>query len=131
MRKLTFGLMFLVLVAVASGCAPQKKAMYYWDGYSKSLYEYKKSPSDETFAKHVESLQNIIKYSTENNMKVPPGVYAEMGYYMLVAKKPDEATKFFKLESQNFTESTIFMEKLIETAKQNDKPKPTKTGEAQ
>jgi hypothetical protein len=102
-----------LVIALLAGCASQQKPMYYWGNYSHTLYEYKKHPSDESFSEHMKCLDDVIKVSKENNLRVPPGVYAEYGYYMLEMGKNEEAVGYFRLEEQAYPESTQLMERLI------------------
>ncbi len=114
MKKLRL-LLVLFALAIFAGCASQGKPMYYWGDYSHTLYELKKHPSDESLAKHIVCLDDIIKNSKEIGVRVPPGVYAEYGYRMLDMGKKNEAISYFRLEEQTYPESTVFMERLIES----------------
>ena len=62
------------------GCATQKQPMYYWGNYSQSLYDSKKKPGSESLLAHRAALVHIVEESKNRNMRVPPGVYAELGY---------------------------------------------------
>lgn len=103
-------------VLLFTGCATQQKPMYYWGNYSHTLYQLKKHQNDESLSKHIECLDEIIKNSEENSTRVPPGVYAEYGYYMLNMGKKAEAVSYFRLEEQTYPESAVLMERLIKSA---------------
>ena len=100
----------VILVIFISGCATQK--MYYWENYSKSLYDYKKDPSDKTLAEHKQVLLNIIQLSQENNVRVPPGVCCEYAYILIKEEKNDEAMKYLAMEEQAYPESRPFIARL-------------------
>jgi len=107
----------IIVVAAAlialSGCVSQvTEAGYYWGNYANTLYLHTKEPSDETLAKHVEELNNIVVESNERELKVPPGIYAELGH--ISAKAGDDATALshYEAEMSLYPESRIFLERL-------------------
>jgi len=126
--------LFVGLVALmASGCAGTNQ-MYYWGDYSKSLYACSKQPSEETLQKHKVILEDIVKESTARNLRVPPGVYAELGYIYFRQNNNAEAIKYFDLEEKTYPESKTFMQRLAQAAKARDEGKneeKPKTGENQ
>jgi hypothetical protein len=109
MKTLVGGLLGLLLLA---GCAPQQQ-MYYWGDYSESLYSLKKNPSEESMAKHVETLEAIIQNSQELDKRVPPGIYGELGYYMARQGKAKKAENYFLKEEEVYPESKKLMTDLI------------------
>lgn len=120
MRKKSIFISFLLFVFLfLIGCASQKQ--YYWGDYSNTLYAYRKNASDENLLKHKATLENIIQESADRNLRVPPGVYAELGYIYLRQNNNDTAIKYFDLEAKTYPESKLFMERLTQSAK-------TKTG---
>lgn len=111
-----FVVMLFVAGLFAGGCAPQKPQMYCWENYSHTLYDYTKNPSDESYAKHKECLLKIIDSSAKNELRVPPGVYAELGYDLLKEGKTEEGKKYLLLEKETYPESALFMDKLLAKA---------------
>ena len=109
MKTLVGGLLGLLLLA---GCAPQQQ-MYYWGDYSDSLYHAKKNPCVESLAKHKEALENIVEESKNRNLRIPPGVCAELGYLYTANNNTKRAIELFQMEKQTYPESTILMERLI------------------
>ena len=116
MRKV-IGVLAITAVLALSGCATVTEAGYYWGKYSTTLYEYTKNPSDETVAAHVEELENIIAESAERDLRVPPGVHAELGY--IKAKQGDGATATAHYESEIalYPESRVFLERVVASSK--------------
>jgi hypothetical protein len=100
----------VILLILTSGCATQK--MYYWENYSKSLYDYKKDPSDKTLAEHKQVLLNIMQVSQQNNARVPPGVCCEYAYILIKEGRNDEAMKYLAMEEQAYPESQPFIARL-------------------
>jgi hypothetical protein len=94
------------------GCASISEAGYYWGNYAVTLYAYQKSPSPETLAQHEKELRDIIEYSDTKQLKVPPGIYAELGY--IEQNRGDSATalRFYQEEMATYPESQAFLERL-------------------
>lgn len=94
------------------GCSA-KKQMYYWGDYSDSLYHSKKEPGVESLTKHKEVLENIVEESKNRNLRIPPGICAELGYLYAANNNTRKAVELFQMEKQTYPESTIFMNRLI------------------
>jgi len=108
-------LIAIMLVFVIAGCAP--KTMYNWGGYSSSLHNYKKNPSNETLEAHKKMLLHIIDSSNKDGKRVPPGVYCEYGYLLAQDGNTDEALRYFDREKKTYPESTVFVERLTQMVK--------------
>ena len=104
-RKLTL----CALVAFALGaCAPQ--GMYLWGDYEDRLYSYYEDP--EKIEELMKALESTI-VNAEESKRVPPGIFAEYGYLLLVRSRDDEAIAYFKKEKDAWPESVILMDKMI------------------
>lgn len=108
---------FLTSVVLGSflltGCATQvTEAGYFWGNYSTTLYDYTKSPSEETLEAHVTELREIIEASDERELKVPPGIHAELGFMLSKQGKDELAPQHFAQEIELYPESRIFIERL-------------------
>src|SRR5208283_2675503 len=90
------------------GC--KKPDLYVWGNYEPSLYSLAKNPA--AMEKYGESLRILI-VKGEAKQKVPPGIYAEYGYYLIQVKKQDEALKYFQKEKERWPESTVLMDRMI------------------
>lgn len=115
-RKGFYLLAVLFIAILGYGCAAPPK-MYYWGDYSNSLYSSRKTPNEANLLKHKQVLEDIIAESNKGNLRVPPGVYGELGYVYFRQNKNEEAIKYFGLEEQNYPESTILMQRLTQAAK--------------
>ena len=116
MKTCAASLLLILLVPVLLASCVQQR-MYYWGDYSSTLYHSKKVPCEENILKHKQALENIIQKSEEQKLRVPPGVYAELGYIYFRHNETDTAVKYFLLEEQTYPESRIFMERLVKAAK--------------
>lgn len=107
----------IALGLLGSGCATQRQPMYAWGNYSDSLYQSKKNECPETYEQHVQALENIVTESKTRNLRVPPGVYAELGYVYLSRNNPAKAVELFTLEKQTYPESAVLMDGLVSRAR--------------
>ena len=91
MKNLTIILAVFAVLA-GYGCGP--KQMYYYGSYSNTLYDYRKEASHENLMKHIKEMENIINESNEQGMRVPPGLYGELGFMHLKAKDKKKAIEY-------------------------------------
>lgn len=106
----------LVLGALAvffAGCAPRQAPMYYFGKSELALYASKRLPTEENRQKLRESLEDVVQQSQKDGMRVPPGVFAHLGYLKLLENNTAEATLFFAREKQLYPEATVFMDRMI------------------
>ena len=109
----------LFLASLTAGCTTVTEAGYYWGDYAPTLYKYTKSPSDETMAEHRESLEGIIAKSTEKDLRVPPGVYAELGYLQQQLGDREASLNYYASEIKLYPESAPFLERLMNAGNEN------------
>jgi hypothetical protein len=97
------------------GCAPQPATpLYNYENYSNSYYAYKKNMSPESTLELQKSIEKIIENTGNSRSgRVPPGMYANLGYMYLKAGKPNEATASFTKEKSIYPESSLFMDRMI------------------
>jgi hypothetical protein len=113
-------LIFVVCLLFLPGCLPPQQ-VFFWGDYSGTLYAYKKSPSDKTSSEHKKSLLGIIENASKNKMKIPPGIYAELGYVLIKEGKMKEGLAYWDNEVLLFPESIVFINKLKEEIKKGAK----------
>jgi hypothetical protein len=124
MLKLLLSVVSVAGIMLLTACAPQTR--YSWNKYDSTLYNHYKDPSQvEQFN---EALQEIV-VEAEADQKVPPGIYAEYGYFLYEQGCNTEAIQYFQKESNKWPESRTLMAKMISNAqdrfnKQGDKAKP-------
>lgn len=97
------------------GCATVTEAGYYWGNYSGTLYEYTKNPSESTLAAHKAELENIIGKSRDKQLRVPPGIHAELGYINAREGSDSQAMAHYENEMSLYPESRLFLERLTQT----------------
>ena len=109
----------LVLICATlffTGCATTNP-MYDYEDYSETFYAMKRETSTETQTEWKSTLENIIVTSKERNIRVPPGVYANLGYFYLKANDGSKAISYFELEKSIYPEAIHFMDRLINRVK--------------
>ena len=111
------------IIIFASGCATGNN-MYYYGKYSNTLYDNVKNPSDESLLEHKQMLEKIVEESKKKNLRIPPGIYAELGYIYFRANNSKMAIQYFQLEEQTYPESKHMMTRLVQATEARDKGNP-------
>jgi hypothetical protein len=111
--KYTSLALLIVGSVLLTGCATNQ-AKYAWNDYESGLYEHYKNPQEP--ARLIEVLQASIEKAEHGKERVPPGVYAELGYALMSAGRDGEAIVLFQKEKATWPESARFMDKMILTA---------------
>ena len=73
-----FKIIVLFVMFLFYGCTTPHKGMYYWGDYSNLLYKYKRGLTQESLDLYLAELHNIIEKSNQLNLRVPPGIYADL-----------------------------------------------------
>lgn len=114
MKKALF-LSLSVMALLISGCSG-KKPMYEYSNYSQSYYQLKQTGDAESTSNWKTSLEESIEKSNALAIRVPPGIYANLGYLYLKVNDIQKAISFFKAEKALYPESGVFMDNLIKKA---------------
>lgn len=104
--------MLIISICILSACV--KQPLYNYEDYSESYYSYKKNMTNKSLL----SLQKAIEEAINNSKncrsgRVPPGMYANLGYLLLKNNKSKEAIKNFNKEKAIYPESIHFMDRMI------------------
>ena len=94
-------------------CACAAPFRYYGD-YSIGSYLHKSHPNGVTRADLKASLEKVIAKSKAKQIKVPPGLYCEYALVLLEEERNAEARKYLLLERQNWPESRVLVDHLLE-----------------
>ena len=109
----TYHCLFALAASILlAGCAVPGK--YTWGNYDRSLYTYYKDPTKTT--EYLAAIEDIIQSAGKTQGKVPPGIYAEYGYFLMKAGKSTEAITQFEMEKVKWPESTQMMNAMIKIA---------------
>ncbi|HEX4583469.1 MAG TPA: DUF4810 domain-containing protein [Burkholderiaceae bacterium] len=105
-------LLALAFVVLAlAGCANQQHDRYDWAGYDQLLYQGYKDPS-QMEAMRV-ALETAIGRLEQQNLKVAPGLYAELGTLYYQKGDSPKAVVLYEKERATWPESKGLMDSLI------------------
>ena len=111
MRARTLVLAGSTLLYLGLGCKPPQQ--YAWHNYEASLYKLAKDPS--ALDKYGADLLDQIQ-AGEPTRRVPPGIYAEYGYFLLSNHRVKDAVAYFQKEKDRWPEAKVYMDLLIKRA---------------
>ncbi|WP_304545069.1 DUF4810 domain-containing protein [Sulfurimonas microaerophilic] len=104
---------FTVITLAMSGCSTHTP-LYNYGEYSENYYALKKEATPESAQEYQKSLEYCIENAKESRSKrVPPGIYANLGYLHLKAGQNKKAIENFTKEKTIYPEATFFMDKMI------------------
>jgi hypothetical protein len=104
---------FGALVLLMSGCT-SPKPLYNYGEYSESYYGLKKDATAESALEYQKALEYCIAEADDSKSgRVPPGMYANLGYLYLKAGQNDKAIESFTKEKTIYPEALFFMDKMI------------------
>lgn len=109
MKRLIFiSISILLLVS----CTVQKP-LYSWDKYETTSYNYLKNADEKSTQELIESYKNIIENQKGSRGVVPPGIYADYGFILLMANKTEEGKAMLLQEVALYPESKIFIDRIL------------------
>ncbi|QOP40278.1 DUF4810 domain-containing protein [Sulfurimonas marina] len=112
LKLLTLSTFALITLAM-SGCSTHTP-LYNYGEYSENYYSLKKEATQETALEYQKSLEYCIENAKESRSgRVPPGIYANLGYLYLKAGQNKKAIENFTKEKTIYPEATFFMDKMI------------------
>jgi len=109
-------LLAFVSIALLSGCT-STQGLYHWGNYEQAAYAYAKNPGEVD--EYIESLDKIIVAGEEKN-RVPPGLYAEYAYALMIMGRTDDAMLSFGKERDKWPESRKLMDLMIDGPTKRD-----------
>lgn len=112
----------IVLTAAAmTGCAT-KSGLYQWGSYDAMLYQSYKNP--EKVLELQTGLETHIANMEKSNLKVAPGLYAELGTVYMQSGDSVRAVGMYTKERDAWPESKGLMDALISNVGKTIKTKP-------
>ena len=113
--KVTLIATLSMLVLGMNGCSSTPKPLYNYGEYSESYYGVKKEATAESALEYQKALEYCIEESDDSQSgRVPPGMYANLGYLYLKAGQNDKAKENFIKEKTIYPEATHFMDRMIQ-----------------
>jgi hypothetical protein len=111
--------LLLLCIFLVAGCAT-KKEIYYWGEYEQLIHDAYINPGSADPATQIEKLNADIQKSEAKGKRVAPGIYAHLGYLYALEGKDSQSKAAFKQEQTLYPESTVFIEGMLNRAKQNE-----------
>jgi hypothetical protein len=111
-----------LITSALVGCAAP--STYHWGKLENGLHE---RYVNQNHAEADVYLFETISTAEQQNLKVPPGAYADYGFVLFKRGDREGAISYFEKERRVFPESNAFMTKLIERVKQKEKETAEKT----
>jgi len=109
----------LVGIFLMVGCATNKD-IYYWGDYEELIHDAYMKPGSADSATQIEKLTTDIQKAESKGKRVAPGIYAHLGFLYAVEGKNSQSKAAFKQEEALFPESTVFIEGMLNRARQNE-----------
>ena len=91
------------LAALLGACAADPG--YHWANYSEQAYRYKNNPTEQNRASYQTALTAVVNHAALKNLRVPPGVYAELAFLALEEKNRAQAAWYLRQEQQLYPEA--------------------------
>ncbi|MDR1163525.1 MAG: DUF4810 domain-containing protein [Candidatus Accumulibacter sp.] len=117
---------YAVLLACAfllGGCVAPRSGLYRWNNYDQTLYESYKD-ADKT-GELVTGLETLAVDLEKEQLRMPPGLYAELGTLYLQMGELDKAIGMYTKERDTWPESKGLMDALITNLQKRLKPAST------
>ena len=114
-------LVAILSALVLSSCVAPKQNTYYWGEYESIIYKmYAEAGSVEADIQ-IEKLNTDIAEANTYGKKIPPGIYAHLGFMYASIGSSDLAIDAFTQEKALFPESTKFIDGMINRAFKGNK----------
>jgi hypothetical protein len=123
MNKNTWLLLALVSMVLTTGCATNKD-IYYWGEYEQLIQDAYMKPGSADTATQIEKLTADIQKAAATGKKVPPGIYAHLGFLYAMEGKDSQSKAAFKQEQTLYPESIPLIEGMLKRAKKNEEKQP-------
>lgn len=111
--------LFFVSLLLTSGCATKNNDLYHWGEYEKILLDTYVNPGSLDTLSEIQQLNEGIQQAENKGKKVPPGIYAHLGYLYAIQGNIAESKSAFIEEKTLFPESTAFIDGILKRASNN------------
>lgn len=101
-----------ILLFMLGSCS---SSYYAWYDYDEQSYQYNKVEDQQARQNLMKTYNKMIRKPNGTLKKVPPGVYADYGYLLLVENKTEEGIKMLKKEIELYPASKPFIMYILKT----------------
>jgi len=123
MNKTTWAALALVSMVVTAGCATNKD-LYYWGEYEQLIQNAYIKPGSADTGTQIEKLTADIQKAAATGKRVPPGIYAHLGFLYAMEGKDSQSKAAFKQEEDLYPESRTLIEGMMNRARQSQEKQP-------
>lgn len=111
LKKVAFTALMTSALMIFASCGTTK--LYSWHDYQEDYYHVVKNNDKESLDKLIATYDKIIAKQKETRGVVPPGIYADYGFFLLQSGKKAEAKAMFAKEIELYPESETFVGSLL------------------
>lgn len=105
--------MFMLLsIFWVAGCVTNEE-IYYWGEYEQLIHDAYINPGAADPATQIEKLNADIQKTGALGKRVPPGIYAHLGFLYAIEGKDSQSKAAFKQEQALYPESNAFIEGIL------------------
>lgn len=108
----TIAVVSLFILGLTS-CASTPKPLYSWHKYEDAAYQHSKKQTEKSEKTFVKQINQVLEKQTGSRHTVPPGIFAEYGYYLIKKGQTQQGCDFLKKEIASYPESEIFISRII------------------
>jgi len=109
MRKAIY---MAALAAIVASCTTTTKPLYNWKGYDEAVYNYIKSPSDQTVTE-IEAVYEKLMTNLGSREVPPPGLCADYGYLLIKNGQTEKGKELLIRETMLYPESKPFIDRIL------------------
>lgn len=99
-----------------SGCVANHN-LYYWGSYENQIHDSYNSSGKSSPESRTKQFEAEAEKAKSKGKSLPPGFHAQLGYDYAVTDRKDQAYEQFTLEKEQFPESSVYMDLLINQIK--------------
>lgn len=93
------------------------KPLYYWGDYENLAYKVVKGNEQQDVQNLMASYNDIVNGKSKGTSgKIPPGVCADLGFFLMRQGKVEEGKKWLVREKEIYPESSVFVDRILTLA---------------
>lgn len=113
-----FAVVSIAILGLTS-CASTQKPLYSWHKYEDAAYQHSKKQTEKTEKAFEKQINRVMEKQTGSRKTVPPGIFAEYGYFLVKKGQTQQGCDFLKKEITNYPEAGIFISRIINQIENN------------
>ena len=95
----------------------QNTGLYYWGNYEDQVHKMYSASDTSSPDQQILALEAIVEKAKSKGKALPPGFHAHLGYEYALSGKQDLATQQFEIEKEQYPESAVYMNLLMDQIK--------------